>query len=100
MSMAQLVAAGAPELHGSYFYRVRESSIDSLLVEIRRQKGRWRSVAVAEAWVYHEHDVTAEAAIVDACIRAFKVWKERVGHHVAYVAAVEYIGDHDPKGRK
>lgn len=100
MSMADLVAAGAPELHGSYFYRVRETHIDTLLVEIRKQKGRWRSSTVAEAWVYHEHDVTAEEAVVDACVRAFLTWKERVGHRVAYVAASDYIGDHDPKGRK
>lgn len=100
MSMADLVAAGAPELAGSYFYRVRETSIDYLKVEIRRQRGRWRSSYVAHAWVYHGRDVTAEEAVVDACIRAYMSWQECVGERTRLQAAAEFIGDHDPKGGK
>lgn len=97
MSMAQLVAAGAPELSPRYFYRVSPTSIRLLKVEIRRQ-GRWFSTPVSEAYVRHEEHATAEAALVDACVRAFESWKAKVGDRVAYNAVSEFVGDHDPKG--
>ncbi len=98
MSMVELVAAGAPELPVSYFYRVRETNIRSLKVEIRRQKGRWRSSHVADAWVFHGQNDTAETDVVDACGRAFKSWQEQAGKRDSYRSATALLGDHDPKG--
>lgn len=97
MSMAQLVAAGAPELPEGYFYRVHTTSIRSLKVEIREQR-RFRSRAVAGTWVLDKLEESAEESIVKACARAFKDWQEADAVRASYRAVSEYIGDHDPKG--
>lgn len=98
MSMAELVAAGAPELPEGYFYRVRKTNIRSLKVEIRHQRGRWRSSRVDDAWVFHGQNDTAEEDVVDACVRAIKSWHEQAGDRMRYQAALTLRGDHDPKG--
>lgn len=98
MSMADLVAAGAPELPEGWFYRVRETSISNLKVEIRRQKGRWRSALVADAYVLHDPEESTEESIVRACTRAFQRWQGAEADRAAYRATTAYLGDHDPRG--
>jgi hypothetical protein len=99
MSMAQLVAAGAPELPAGYFYRVHTTSIRALKVEIRKQR-RLRSRLVADTWVLERLDETAEESVVKACTRAFKEWQAEDATRAAYLATTAFIGDHDPKGGK
>ncbi|NYE44227.1 hypothetical protein [Streptomyces fulvorobeus] len=96
--MAQLVAAGAPELPEGYFYRVRETSISNLMVEIRQQRGRWRSKLVTERYVLHGLKETAEQSVVLACTRAFEQWQGAAAERAAYKAATPFVGDHDPRG--
>ncbi|MGP3750868.1 hypothetical protein [Streptomyces sp. IBSNAI001] len=98
MSMADLVAAGAPELPEGYFYRVRETSISNLKVEIRRQKGRWRSALVDDYYVLHSLEESAEESIVRACTKAFERWQGDAAERAAYRATTAFIGDHDPRG--
>lgn len=97
MSMAHLVAAGAPELPEGWFYRVRPTNIRSLKVEIREQR-RFRSRLVADTWVLERPEESAEESIVKACARAFREWQEADAKRAAYLATTAYIGDHDPKG--
>ncbi|WP_157841218.1 hypothetical protein [Streptomyces sp. NTK 937] len=96
--MAELVAAGAPELPEGYFYRVRETSISNLRVEIRHQKGRWRSTFVEDAYVHHDPGESAEESIVGACTRVFERWQGAAAERAAYRATTKFLGDHDPRG--
>ncbi|MEV4037706.1 hypothetical protein [Streptomyces umbrinus] len=96
--MADLVAAGAPELPEGYFYRVRETSIDSLKVEIRQQRKRFGSRLIRETYVLHERYDTAPEAVVDACRRVHENWGLADAERAAYRAATAFLGDHDPKG--
>ncbi|WP_143673785.1 hypothetical protein [Streptomyces sp. or20] len=98
MSMAELVAAGAPELPEGYFYRIRETSISNLMVEIRQQKGRWRSKLIADTYVIHKSDVPAEESIVRACERVFDEVQGADEERAAYRATTAFLGDHDPRG--
>ncbi|MFJ6636594.1 hypothetical protein ACIQMR_35300 [Streptomyces sp. NPDC091376] len=97
MSMADLVAAGAPELPPGYFYRVRPKSFGLLKVEIRRQ-GRWLSSCVEDVCIRPANYATAERAIVAACVQAVEWWGERQADAKALAEARAFTGDHDPKG--
>jgi hypothetical protein len=97
MSMAELVAAGAPELPAGYFYRVRHTTIKSLKVEIRRQR-RFRSQLVVDFFVFHKSSVSAEAAVVEACRYAYQDWQAQSDVEERYEAVQAYVGDHDPRG--
>ncbi|MFI0211985.1 hypothetical protein ACH4OV_25355 [Streptomyces diastaticus] len=97
MSMAELVAAGAPELPEGYFYRVRQESLGLLNVEIRRQ-GRWFSTRVESCPVRPGSWPTAEEAVVAACCRAAEWWGLQRKDVEALKAARAWHGDHDPKG--
>jgi hypothetical protein len=99
MSMAQLIAAGAPELPEGYFYRVRGTAIKSLKVELRRARAVG-SKLLASTYVLHEHHPTAESAIVGACQMAYDHWQERDEVAAKYRATTAFLGDHDPRGRK
>ncbi|MFB8071102.1 hypothetical protein [Streptomyces californicus] len=98
MSMAELVAAGAPELPEGYFYRIRETSISNLMVEIRQQKGRWRSKLVADRYVIHSADESAEESVIRACTKAFERWQGAAAERAAYRSSLPFLGDHDPRG--
>lgn len=98
MSMAELVAAGAPDLPEGYFYRIRETSISNLKVEIRQQKGRWRSKLIADTYVIHKPDVLAEESVVRACERVFETWQGAAAERAAYRSSLPFLGDHDPRG--
>ncbi|MEV4939589.1 hypothetical protein [Streptomyces zaomyceticus] len=99
MSMAELVAAGAPELPEGHFYRVRESSNALLKVELRRQ-GRWLSALVDDVYVRPGSYETPEAAVVAACKRVFEDWEARQADCAAFRASRSLLGDHDPRGGK
>ncbi|MFE6493391.1 hypothetical protein [Streptomyces sp. NPDC057748] len=96
--MSELVAAGAPVLPEGYFYRVRETSISNLKVEIRRQKGRWWSTLVADRYEIHTPEESAEESIVMACTKAFERWQGTTAERSAYRATLPFLGDHDPRG--
>jgi hypothetical protein len=98
MSMAQLVAAGAPELPEGWFYRVRESSLFWPEVEIREQRKRFGSRLIVGVWVAGDHFDDMGAAVVEACGRAYESAEERATSHAKYAALLKYYGDHDPKG--
>jgi DNA-binding protein YbaB len=97
MSMADLVAAGAPALPAGHFYRVRLESFGLVKVEVRRQ-GRWLSEPVEHTYVRPADYETAEDAIVAGCRRAVAWWEERQGAALAQDAVRRLVGDHDPKG--
>lgn len=101
MSMAELVAAGAPELPEGYFYRMEDTRLVGLRVEIRRRR-RFGSVAMREAvsYVLHESDDDARTAVVSACTRAYERWQSAAGNAAKYRATTAYTGDHDPRRAK
>jgi hypothetical protein len=94
MSMADLVAAGAPELPEGYFYRVEPASLRGLIrVSVRKAK-RFGSKSLGESVVVvaeHADDLTA---VVFGCRHARRRWDE--AEQTTRVRA--YYGDHDPKG--
>lgn len=98
MSMAQLVAAGAPELPKGWFYRVKEASHGlGYKVEIREQR-RLKSRHVASAYVIEERHTDMEKAVVAACLIAHHKVQERAQQREKYAALEQFRGDHDPKG--
>ncbi|MGW6855822.1 hypothetical protein [Streptomyces xanthophaeus] len=98
--MAELVAAGAPELPLGHFYRIEDTNLVGLRVEIRRRRRWFGSVAMREAiaYVHHEIDDDARTAVVSACIRAHERWRSAAENAAKYRATTAYAGDHDPKG--
>ncbi|MFD5161021.1 hypothetical protein ACFWMJ_23580 [Streptomyces hawaiiensis] len=98
MSMAQLVAAGAPELPEGWFYRV-ESAMwrGAIRVIIRRPKLIGSKEVERSVIFVHEH-ADELAAVVSGCRHAHRRWQEREESRVLADRAREYYGDHDPKG--
>jgi hypothetical protein len=98
MSMAQLVAAGAPELPEGYFYRVRPFMRSGLRVEIRR---RQLVGSVAEefglTWPSEHYD-DGLRLIVNACCRVHRKWLDREADAGLLRDAKTFVGDHDPRG--
>ncbi len=98
MSMAQLVAAGAPELPEGWFYRVKVASHGlGYKVEIREQR-RLKSRHVVSAYVIEERHDDMQAAVVAACRYAHYKAQERAQQREKYAALEQLAGDHDPKG--
>ncbi|MEO3974394.1 hypothetical protein [Streptomyces sp. CAU 1734] len=95
--MAELVAAGAPELPEGWFYRVCRTSIPGYRVEIRRQKW-FRSVCVSDAYVLEERYDDMTDAVVVACVRAHERIAEEAASVAKFEALAQLAGDHDPKG--
>lgn len=98
MSMAQLVAAGAPELPEGWFYRVGPARLRGCIrVSIRRARlvgsteEEWAVVTVGR----HADE---RAAVVSGCQTAYRWWSDREGDRAAVKRARAYYGDHDPKG--
>lgn len=98
MSMAQLVAAGAPELPPGYFYRVAPAMLRGCIrVSIRR--ARIVGSKQVEMSVVFLHRFTDErAAVVAACKTAYRWWQEREESRDMSERVTAYFGDHDPKG--
>lgn len=97
MSMADLVAAGAPELPEGWFYRVRESLHVGYKLEIREQH-RFGSRLVVETYVLEERHDDMVAAVVAACCGAYRTVEERAATREKFAALAQLAGDHDPKG--
>ncbi|MFJ6237965.1 hypothetical protein ACIQH0_28245 [Streptomyces griseus] len=95
--MAELVAAGAPELPEGYFYRIRPHGWGILRVTIRRQC-RVGSRHVAEALAFPRIYANPRDAVVKGCQDAAEELRTREVRAARVVAARRYIGDHDPRG--
>ncbi|MFJ3248344.1 hypothetical protein [Streptomyces sp. NPDC086782] len=101
MSMAQLVAAGAPELPEGFFYRVRPFLAgSSITVQVRRQRRFIGSEELAHAIVVPADHDGALAAVVAGCRKSVQRWEESGDLRRAMHDASFFIGDHDPKGGK
>lgn len=94
--MEDFIRAGAPALPAGMFYRVRDTVIASLKVEIRARR-RVGSRLVADAFVQHEAHATAIDAVVSACARAHKRMLGRDERRARYLATTAYLGDHVAK---
>lgn len=97
MSMAELVAAGAPELPDGWFYRVGEHFV-GLAVEIREPRRHFGSVIRAEAWVRLDRHDDGQVAVIAACIKAYDSIKLQAEERAKFQSAAQFLGDHDPKG--
>ncbi|MFE5093246.1 hypothetical protein ACFRCI_23515 [Streptomyces sp. NPDC056638] len=97
MSMADLVALGAPELPADYFYRLRLSGLGILRVTIRRQC-RVGSRFVAEALAVPHLYPNPGDTVVKACREAVRDMRDRPLFKAREAAARGFIGDHDPRG--
>lgn len=99
MSLADLVAAGAPELPDGWFYRVKSESF-YLTVELRKRRrvgsGFYASARVRE----DDFPDDAAAAVVDACRRAVANMDELAAQQARYVAVDAFVGDHDPRRKR
>jgi hypothetical protein len=100
MSMADLVAAGAPELPEGWFYRITTAGFGWPEVEIR-QPGRWfGSRKISYALVRPEEHENGHAAVVAACVTAWVRLTEDEEYHGKVRETLALRGDHDPKGGK
>ncbi|MGV9546831.1 hypothetical protein [Streptomyces ardesiacus] len=97
MSMADLVAAGAPELPEGWFYRVRYVATVGYKVEVREQR-RLTSREVADAWVHENRFDDMAEAVISACRVAYGRAENRASLRSKYAALAKFEGDHDPKG--
>lgn len=91
MSLADLVAAGAPELPDGWFYRVRESALH-LHVEIRERRFVG-SRLVAKDVVLTPFFPDQLDGIVDTC-RKLRTALDRAADRA------QYLGDHDGRRMK
>jgi hypothetical protein len=98
MSMAELVAAGAPELPEGWFYRVADTHTVGLKVEIREQRKRFGSRELSSMYVYEERHSDPLSAVVEACTRAYTLVQDQDIARARFDALLPFIGDHDPKG--
>lgn len=98
MSMAELVAAGAPELPEGWFYRIEDTGVVGLQVEIRQQRKRFGSHLLERAFVLEYKFSDAQSAVVDACTRAYERLQGRDAARARYRALLLFVGDHDPRG--
>lgn len=98
MSMAELVAAGAPALPDGWFYRVTADRIGWPEVQIR-QPGKWfGSRCISYAIVRTEEHEDGETAVLAACVKAWTRLHENEEHLRKQREALALRGDHDPKG--
>jgi hypothetical protein len=96
MTMADLIALGAPKLPAGHFYRVRpfDSGLSDLVrVEIRRE-GRWFSFGLAEVLVCPSEHESAEAAIRLGAEHAYAKEKVRMESCERYTEIERWFGDH------
>lgn len=99
MSMADLVAAGAPELPDGWFYRVKRAYPSRLGFQVEiRQQHRVGSELMADTFVLEERCDDMTEAVVRACRRAHEKVQERADAGAKFAALDAFVGDHDPKG--
>ncbi|MFI8890539.1 hypothetical protein [Streptomyces paradoxus] len=92
MTDTLLLNAGAPELPGEHFYRVKPDHIGPV-VEIRRKR-YLGSAMVTEAFVYPHLFPTGLAALVDACRKAEGKLREMESDRRLHREAVQLVGDY------
>ncbi|MFI8084341.1 hypothetical protein ACIF6L_26505 [Kitasatospora sp. NPDC086009] len=93
-----LVALGAPALPEGMFYRIRREYF-SCVVEIRlRRRVGSRPVPGALAGVQEWRHATADAAVIDACVRANHARLSHSQRSVLVNAVNAYQGDYDARG--
>jgi hypothetical protein len=98
--MAQLVAAGAPELPEGYFYRVRPFMSAGIRVTIRRRR-LIGSVEEASALSWPtKFDECGSEFVVSLCQRAYVDMGFQAREAELLRDAKTFIGDHDPRRRK
>jgi hypothetical protein len=97
MSMADLVAAGAPELPEGWFYRIKDDSMGCLEVEVRERRKRFGSRRLSAALV-REDEPNGQRAVVSACRNAVRHLEAQKDHARRYRQASLFLGDHDPRG--
>ncbi|OSC76501.1 hypothetical protein B5180_01725 [Streptomyces sp. BF-3] len=91
--MAELVAAGAPELPEGYFYRVAPSGLrGAVRVQVRRQR-LIGSVEIERSVVIVAEHADALSAVVFGCRNA----SARMALH-GDTRVESLYGDHDPRG--
>ncbi|MFB7919382.1 hypothetical protein [Streptomyces sp. NPDC056061] len=98
MSMAELVAAGAPELPEGWFYRVKDDGMGYLEVEVRERRKRFGSRLLITALV-REDEPNGRRAVAVACCRAVARIDEEREHARRLRQASQLIGDHPRGGR-
>ncbi|MEU1074319.1 MULTISPECIES: hypothetical protein [unclassified Streptomyces] len=96
--MAELVAAGAPELPDGWFYRVCSNGF-CLEVQIRERRKRFGSRLHETAYVREDAD-DGLMAVVGACCLAMVLLEESATYRRRARSALQYVGDHDPKDRR
>ncbi|MFF6928335.1 hypothetical protein [Streptomyces californicus] len=95
--MADLVAAGAPELPSGWFYRVKSDGLGFLEVEIRQHRKRFGSRLLASAYV-REDEPNGRRAVGAACRAALRTIHAEGEHARRLRQASLLLGDHDPRG--
>ncbi|MEV7250240.1 hypothetical protein [Streptomyces cyaneofuscatus] len=98
MSMAELVAAGAPELPEGHFYRVSSAMITGYVrVSIRRARlvGSVHVEAAVVAMYRHSDELEA---VVFGCRTAYQWWQEKEESTELAQRVQALYGDHDPRG--
>ncbi|MFB7479543.1 hypothetical protein ACFUEM_08665 [Streptomyces anulatus] len=95
--MAELVAAGAPELPSGWFYRVQSDGMGFLEVEIRQHRKRFGSRLLSSAYV-REGEPNGRRAVAAACRAALREIDARGEHARRLRQASLFLGDHDPRG--
>jgi len=92
VTMASLVALGAPALPAGHFYRIGSlAMVDGIHVQIRRKRRRWGSRLLMAARPEFWRDgapVAIERALADAAIEAHQQWTRN--DRLAY-----WTGDHE-----
>jgi hypothetical protein len=94
VSLADLVAAGAPGLPEGRFYRVRAGFVwDVTEIRERRRIGSW---LIADASIREDLHAEVMHAVVAACHKAFIEAQEYDRRH----SVRAFYGDHDPRRTK
>lgn len=69
MTMADLIALGAPRLPRGRFYRIRRDAMGQGVVQIREDRRRFGSRLIMRDYLRPEPYQDADGALVDACRR-------------------------------
>ncbi|MGW6638490.1 hypothetical protein [Streptomyces cyaneofuscatus] len=98
MSMAELVALGAPELPEGYFYRVSSAMIKGYVrVSIRRARFIGSEQIETTVAALYRYDDELEA-VVSGCRTAYQWWQEKEESTELAQRVQALYGDHDPRG--
>ncbi|MGW2950760.1 hypothetical protein [Streptomyces eurythermus] len=96
--MADLVAAGAPELPAGYFYRVEPASLRGMIRVTVRRARRFGSKEVGRSVIFLVEAADELSAVVSGCYHAHRRWRELEDTRRQGERVKDFYGDHDPKG--